>query len=145
VLDRLQGIVCNNGASISFASKKLEQELAGLVESTEYQIENAADRAAAILNLETRQAASSAWEKWCTKYAGKIVEVTEEGHHTLRIDTVLSRLKSSPNPRVQDVLREAVNAWRKDGRDPIELLNATVKWRTDPESWEVGKVKPTLE
>lgn len=143
-LKRLQGIVRNEGASVSFASKKFEQELTAIVESTEYQIENAADRVAKILNLETRQAASSAWQKWCTTYAAKIVEVTDEGNHMLRIDTILSRLKSSPNPRVQDVLREAVDAWRKEGRDPIDLLNATVKWRTGPETWEVGVVKPLL-
>lgn len=144
-LNRLQGIVRNDGAEISFASKKFEQEIAAIVESTEYQIENAADRAATILNLETRQAASSAWQKWCTTYAGKIVEVTKGGHHTLRIDTILSRLKSTPQPRIQDVLQEAIDAWRKDGRDPLELLNATVKWRTGSDTWEVGMVKLTLE
>ena len=145
VFDRLQGIVRNEGARISFVSKKFEQEIAALVDSIEYQIENAADRAAAILNLETRQAASSAFQKWCTTYAAKIVEVSEEGQHTLRIDTVFSRLKSSPNPRIQDVLREAIDAWHKDGRDPLDLLNATVKWRTGPETWEVGMVKSALE
>ncbi len=143
-LERLQGIVQNDGASVSFASKKYEQEIAAIVESTEHQIENAADRAAKILNLETRQAASSAWQKWCQKYAAKITEVTDDSRPTVRIETVLSRLKSSSNPHVQEVLREAVDAWRRDGRDPGELLEATVKWRAGPDTWEVGKVNPTL-
>ena len=143
-LDRLRGIVRNEGAEISFASKKFEQEIAAIVESTEYQIENAADRAATILNLETRQTASSAWQKWCTTYAGRIVEVTERGHHTLRIDTILSRLRSTSQPCIQDVLREAIDAWRRDGRDPLDLLNATVKWRTGSGAWEEGMVKPIL-
>lgn len=139
-LERLQGIVRNDGASVSFASKKLEQEIAGIVQSTEHQIKNAADRAAKILNLETRQAASSAWQKWCEKYAARISETSDDGRPTVRIDTVLSELKSSSLPCVDEVLQEALDAWRSEGRDPLDLLEARVKWRTSPESWQGGKV-----
>ncbi|MFP9059845.1 hypothetical protein ACLI4R_04850 [Natrialbaceae archaeon A-chndr2] len=143
-LERLHGIFRNEGASVSFASKKYEQEIAAIVESTEHQIENAADRAAKILDLETRQAALSAWQKWCQKYAAKITDVTDENQPTVRIDTILSRLKSTSYPNLQEVLSEGVDDWHRDGRDPGELLEATVKWRAGGDAWEVGKVKPTL-
>lgn len=68
----------------------------------------------------------------------------EDGEMTVRIDTILSRLKSTPNPKVEEVLQEAIDAWRKDGRDPLEIRNATVKWRTDADNWEVGLVGPTV-
>lgn len=143
-LDRLHGIVRNDDASVSFVSKKFEQEIAAIVESTEHKIQNSADRAAKILDMEGRDDESSAWQKWCRKYAAKITEVTEDGERTIRIDTVLSQLKSTPHPRVQDVLHEAVDAWRRDGRDPLDLQEATVKWRVSPNEWKEGMVKPML-
>jgi predicted transcriptional regulator len=143
-LERMKGIVRNENASVTFASKKYEQEIAAIVESVEHQIENAADRTAKILNLESRGDESSAWQEWCQKYAAKITEVTEDGKRKIRIDTILSELKSTPHPRVQDVLHEAVAAWRREGRDPLDLLEATVKWRISPDGWKQGTVKPML-
>ena len=143
-LQRLEGVVRNDGASVSITSKKLEQEITAIFESTEHQITNAVDRAAKMYDLDVRRDESSAWERWCVKYAAEITETTEDGDRTIRIDTILSELKSTPHPRVQDVLHEAVEAWRKEQRDPLDLQEATVKWRVSPDEWKTGVVKPML-
>jgi predicted transcriptional regulator len=143
-LQRLDGIVRNDGANVSFASRKFHQEITGIVESVEHHIENAADRAAQILNIETRDAASSAWQKWCDKYAARIVDAPDDGRMTVRIDTMLSKLKATSYPRLADVLDEALTAWRKHGRDVLELRNAIIKWRDSSGSWRTGKVATAL-
>lgn len=143
-LKRLQGVVRNENATVTFASKKIEQEIAGIVESTEHQIANAGDRIAKLYNLETRQAASSAWQKWCTKYAAKIEMADDDAQLTVRIDTLLSRFRSSSCPHLQNVLMEALEAWAAVGRDVQELRQAWVKWHDSNGALQVGVVGPTL-
>lgn len=58
-----------------------------------------------------------------------IVDETDCGDPVLRLDTIFSQLESSSVLYLQDVLEEAVATWRQDGRDVIELRNATVRWR----------------
>nr|WP_158056024.1 MarR family transcriptional regulator [Halorussus halophilus] len=144
-LEHLNGIVQNDGADVSFASRKFQQEIAGIVEQTEHQIENAADRAAKILNLNIRDAASSAWQLWCNKYAARLTDVPDDGKMTLRIDTVLSKLKSAPQPYVDDVLDEGLMAWRKQGRNPRELRKSIVKWYDSSGDLHEGTVAATLQ
>lgn len=144
-LDRLQGIVRNDGAGVTFASKKIEQEIAGIVESTEYQIQNAADRVAKLCNLETRQAASSAWQQWCTEYAAKVAVEADGDELTLRIDTLLSRFKSTSQPYLPAVLDEAFTAWNRAGRDPLDLRNARLMWRDPDGNQQTGWMSAALD
>jgi len=139
-LERLDGLLRNENATVTFAIKKIEQEIAAIVERTEHHIENAADRVASLLGMETRQVASSAWQKWCHKYVAKVSREDESGELTLRIDTMLSELKSSSCLTLEEVLHEAIQAWRQVGRDPLELRNATLKWRDADGSWKKGLV-----
>ena len=64
-LDRLEGILRNENATVTFTTKKIKQEIAAIIEKTEHHIENAADRASSLLGMEVRGASSSAWQKWC--------------------------------------------------------------------------------
>ncbi len=143
VLQRLDDVVRNDNASVSFVSKKVEQEIAAIVESTEFQIENAADRAAKLLNVDAGQAASSAWQQWLNKYAADVVEAAN-GEKKIRIDTILSRLKRTPEPRLEDILSDALEAWRKAGRDPVELREMAVQWRDAKKNWQAGKVSAVV-
>lgn len=144
-LDRLGDLVQNDRANVSIASKKLEQEIASIVESTEYQIRNAADRAAKLLNIDTRMAASSAWQKFCSKYGAKIVESCDDHENEmLRIDTILSELRSAAYPRIQAVLHDAMDAWHYVGRDVVDLREMRVTWRDEDGNWRVSKVKAVL-
>ena len=139
-LKRLRGLVENDNGEVSFSSKKIEQEIAGIVERTEQHIENAANRVGALYNLDVRQSASSAWDKWCQKYAARVVDETRRGNPVVRIDTMLSKLKSTSAPRIQDVLAKALKAWHKDGRDVTALRNGLVRWTDrngDQREWRV--------
>ena len=140
-LDRLDGVLENADASVRFTSRKIADEIQGIIESQEYQFENAAERIEALLGMETRQAASSAFQQWLNRYAADVALEDSDDDLRVRIDTVLSRLKASPAPRVQEVVREMVEAWNDDGRDVRELRNAFVEWRSGPDSWEVASVK----
>lgn len=142
-LDRLNGIVRNDTATVSFISQKIAQEVSEIVERTELQIGNAANRVAKLLNIETRGAASSAWNKFCTKYAAKIVgQVDEVEGQTLRIDTLLSKLRSAPEPLLSDVLHEALDAWHTVGRDVQDLRMLRLQWRNESGEWCHGRVNP---
>ena len=144
-LERLNGVITNQGASVSFVSQKIAEEVSAIVERTELRIENTADRVAKLLNIETRNAASSAWDKFCTKYAAKLVgDVEDVGERTLRIDTLLSELRSTPEPMLSEVLDEAMSAWHSVGRDVRELRRLRLKWRNEAGEWCYGRVAPNL-
>lgn len=145
VLDRLNGIVRNDKATVSFTSRKIAQEVSGIVERTELQIGNAANRVAKLLNIETRGGESSAWNKFCTKYAAKVVgQVDEVDGQVLRIDTLLSKLRSTPEPFLSDVLHEALDAWHAVDRDVRDLRALRLQWRNESGEWCHGRVNPNL-
>ena len=144
-LQRLKGIIQNNAATVSFISQKVAQEISGVVERMEHQIGNAADCVANLLNIEIRSGASSAWDKFCNRHAAKIIgQVDEVDGQTLRIDTLLSRLRSAPEPLLSDVLHDALDAWNADGRDVLYLQNLRLKWRNESGEWCYGRVSPNL-
>lgn len=139
-LKRLEGIIRNDGASVGWTSQKIATEIIELIESVEYQLKNAADRVAKMLDVERRQASSSAFQQWLDKYAVELVETPENGRMKLRIDTILSRLKSSQNPHVADVFLEGARAWKAMGRDPLVFREAAVKWKIDTDAYTAGTV-----
>jgi len=98
-----------------------------------------------LLNIETRGAASSAWDKFCTKYAAKIIgQVEDSDGQTLRIDTLLSKLRSTPEPLLSDVLHEALDAWHAVSRDVQDLRGLKLQWRNASGEWCHGRVSPNL-
>ncbi|MFC7211225.1 hypothetical protein ACFQL3_12155 [Natronoarchaeum sp. GCM10025321] len=140
-LDRLDGLVRNDNAAVEFTSRKIEQEIAGIVESAEHRIENAADRAAKLMNVNVRQSASSAFQKWMQTYAATFDFDPDSDETTVRIDTRLGEFKSSSYPRVEDVLQEAKTAWVKDSRDVADLLEASVEWLNADGDRRRGRVR----
>ncbi|WP_435317958.1 DNA-binding protein [Haloarchaeobius sp. TZWSO28] len=132
-LQRLGSILENENGTISFASRKFYDELKAIIDSTEHQVRNAADRAAKILGMDARQASSSAFQLWLNKY-GAEVEVADDGSaSTIRIDTMLSQFKATNEPRIQDVLAKGRKAWHKSGYDVVDLYGATVIATVDGE------------
>lgn len=75
----------------------------------------------------------------------KVVDETRRGKPVVRIDTVLSQLKSTSTPRLQEVLDEALRAWRKDGRDVMELRNGPVRWEDGSGTRQEWRVSAALE
>ena len=125
-LKRLGAVLENDDGVVSFASQKFHDELKGIIESTEHHVKNAADRAAKILGMNSRQAESSAFQLWLNKY-GAEVDVRDDGTvESIRIDTMLSSFKRTAEPRMEDVLKEARTAWNRCGYDVADLVGAKV-------------------
>ncbi|WP_050037932.1 MULTISPECIES: helix-turn-helix domain-containing protein [unclassified Haloarcula] len=132
MLQRLEGVVTSDNGHVRFVSEKLRQEVRGLVESVEHAIDSAADRAARIVDIDVRQSASSAFDRWLAKYGAEFEAPDHDGQRpVVRIDTVLSELRSTDKPLVGEVITEMMRAWRKDSRDPETLLDATVEVSID--------------
>ena len=145
VLNRLDGIIKNDNASVGWASQKFAEEITELVESAEYNLENTAERIAKVYRMDARQAASSAFQLWLNKYAAELEQPPgEDGPMKIRIDTLLSRLKSGSRQRVDDILEEGALAWKKMGRDPKDFRMALVRWKMSADSYEVGAVDTVL-
>ena len=126
-LQRIPEVLESDNGHVQFVSEKLRQEIRALVDSVESTIDSAGERAARILDLEVRQSASSAFDLWLAKYGAEFEAPDHEGERpVVRIDTVLSKLKSTTQPLVEDVIAEMLQAWRKDGRDPATLLDAVL-------------------
>lgn len=141
-LQRLDGVLENAGAAVRFTSRKIADEVQGIVESQEYRIKNAAERVEALLGMETRQAASGAFQAWLNRYGAEVAIDDQGNDETLRVrvETILSRIKSTSSPRLEDVVDELVDAWTADGRRLDEILQATVEYRTGPDSTAIAYV-----
>ncbi|QIO23110.1 DNA-binding protein [Haloarcula sp. JP-L23] len=131
-LQRCPDVLESDNGHVQFVSEKLRQEVRALVDSVESAIESAGKRAAQIVDMDVRQSASSAFDRWLAKYGGEFEAPKHEGQRpVVRIDTVLSELKSTNQPLVGDVIGEMIRAWKADGRDPATLLDAVVEVAID--------------
>lgn len=122
--NELSDIVHNDNGELSFISTYLKQEVAGIVDSLEKQVRSAGQRIAEIVDLERRQSADSALERWLRKYGAQFIE--SSGETRPRIDTVLSELRSRSEPLVGTVLEAGLDAWSAGGRDPKRFLDMMV-------------------
>ena len=127
-LQRLEGMLTSDDGHVRFTSEKLRQEIRAITESTEAQLASAVDRAAELVDIDIRQSASSAFDRWLAKYGAEFEQPeTEGGRPVVRIDTVLARTKFSTDPRAEDVVDEMLQAWTRDGRDPADLKQAIIE------------------
>lgn len=116
-LQRVEGVLESDDGLVRFMSEKIAEDIRAIVESAEHHIETAADRVAELYNVDVRQSASSAVSKLLARYGGEYVPPSgEDGRHRIRLDTLLSELKSTSTPYVQDVVDELWSAWVQDGR-----------------------------
>ncbi|QCS44097.1 DNA-binding protein [Natrinema versiforme] len=133
VLDLDQG-------DVSFRARKYREELRALVESAEYAIESYADRMQHIMGLADHVAESSPFQEWLAKN-GADLEFDENGDpRQMRIDTILSRLKSDSFENVATIASEALEKWSKSGNDPTALRGIELTWKTPGGGTETGFV-----
>lgn len=143
-LSEIEGVLASDRGEIGWCSSKVAEEISAIVDSTEYVIENAADRVAKLANTSVRQASSSAFQNWMNKYAAEVAEVRDDGEMVIRIGTLLSRVKSTSRARLQDVLHEGLTAWNKQGRDAAEFRQARVRYKSSADNEEVAFVSATI-
>lgn len=141
---RLQAVLENENGTLSFANQQIAEDLQAIVKATERQVQSAADRIAEIYNVHGRHATSSAFQSWLAKYGAELTEA-DYGDQVIRFDTVLSRMRGSSYPRLQDVLEAGVQAWRDDGRDGIRIREFEVRWEDAYSGRSRGYVKNLLE
>ncbi|APW99955.1 DNA-binding protein [Halobiforma lacisalsi AJ5] len=125
---------------ISFRARKYQEELRALVESAEYAIESFADRIQHVMGLADHIAESSPFQQWLAENGAEI-EYDQEGEpRRMRIDAILSELKSTSFENVQAIAAEAIDKWRKSGNDPAILRRTEMSWKTPEGGTEVGFV-----
>lgn len=131
-LDRMEGVLTSDNGHVQFVSDRLRREVRSIFESVEHQIETAADRVAEIVDRDVRQSASSAFDRWLSKYDAEFEPPEgEDDRPVVRIDTVLSRLKFTDRPMLEAVIDEMGTAWQRDGRPIGQLQEAIVEVTVD--------------
>lgn len=144
-IDEVGEIVVNDNGLVRLFSEKIRQEIQAIAEHIEDEVISAANRVAKLCGVETRSAADSALQRWMDKYGVEFLDVSNDDRDgRLRIDTVLSVLRSSTKPTLAEVLQEGFDAWTDAGRDPRLFLN--LEW-TAREVWDgddSGLVRATL-
>lgn len=127
-LQELDDVLESRDGHVRFVSQKIAEEIRGIVESAEYAIENAADRAAALFDIDVNQSANSAVSRWLAEYGAEFVPPEDtDNRPTVRIGTIMSELKSRPEPYLEDVLDYLVHAWMTDGRRRVDITDAIVE------------------
>ncbi|AXR77690.1 DUF7845 domain-containing protein [Natrarchaeobaculum sulfurireducens] len=125
---------------VSFRVRKYREELRALVDSAEYAIDSLADRIQHVMGLADHIAESSPFQKWLAENGAEIDYDQDGNPEHVRMETILSRLKSSSFENVQRIAAEALEKWRKSGNDPSVLRQAQLTWRTPGGGTEVGFV-----
>ncbi|ELY65846.1 hypothetical protein C492_02612 [Natronococcus jeotgali DSM 18795] len=109
---------------VSFQVRKYHDELHALVESAEYAIKNYADRIPHVMGLADHVAELSPFQQWITEN-GADIDFDQEGDpERLRINTILSNLKSSSFENVHTTAAEELEKGSKSGNDLSVLRRA---------------------
>jgi len=126
-LQRLDGILENREGHVRFVSQKIAEEIRAIVQSAEHAIKSAADRAAKLFDIDVNQSSNSAISRWLAEYGAEFIPPDgpdEQGK--IRIDTLMSELKSRPQPYLPEALQYLIHAWITDGRRRVDVENLMV-------------------
>jgi hypothetical protein len=124
----------SDGGEMRFGSRKVAQEITALVESVEHHLRNAAGRGAQLVTMDKQRAESNAFQRWLSEYTVEVMESKVDGRPRIRIDTVLSDLKSTAHPTITEALRDGYSAWVRDGHDAAAFFDVLVEWSNRGES-----------
>ncbi|KDE56697.1 hypothetical protein EL22_25345 [Halostagnicola sp. A56] len=139
-IEDLDDILELDQGDISFRARKYREELRALVESAEYAIGSYADRMQHLMGLADHVAESSPFQQWLAEN-GADLEFDDSGDpKRMRIDTILSQLKSDSFEHVATIAAEALEKWSKSGNDPTVLRGAQLSWKTPGGGSESGFV-----
>lgn len=125
---------------VSYRARKYREELRAIAESAESAIESYADRMQHIMGLADHLAESSPFQEWLATNGAEIVFDDAGDPRRLRIDTVLSWLKSDSFEDVQAIATEALEKWVRSGNDPAVLRRTQMTWKTPDGGTESGFV-----
>lgn len=134
-LSDLGDLVNNERGRLDLASEKLRQEVAAIAEQAENSVASAASRVCKLVNMD-RDGDETALQRWMNQYAVEIDGATDDEAGEVRIDTVLSTLRSRSEPMLSEVLDEGRTAWKRAGFDVADFdamrLDATLALSSNP-------------
>ena len=143
-LDRLGNLVRSDGDGIHrLASHQIRKEVLSIVDQLDELGRSAASRIESLLNVDLRGTAGSALDRWAAKYGVELLD-DDPDEATLRIETVLSKLKSTSTPRLVDVLREGLDAWTSVGRDAKQFFRLTFEAELAGCGRQRGRIGPVV-
>jgi hypothetical protein len=122
-LQRLDGVLESEQGHVKFVSQKIAEDIRGIVQSAEYALKSAADRAAKLFDIEANQRSDSAVANWLAEYAA---EFDADGGR-IRIGTVMSQIKSRSQPYLPKAMDYLVHAWITDGRRNANIEDVLVE------------------
>jgi len=131
VLDRLDEIIDSQNGSVSFLSRKVQQDVREVVRRVETTVEASARVVEDLLGLEQRdvERKGRAFQNWLTEYGAEIVDDgSGAGRMTIDVGASLALAKSRPEPHAPEVANFARHCWSKTGRDPAEILDAVLEF-----------------
>lgn len=128
-LEEIGDVVVNDNGLVRFYSEKIRQEITAIVERLEDFVADGVNAVARLAGVETRSSADSALQRWMDTYGVEFERAADDDQGTLRIDTVLSSVKSHSVPHFRDVLRKGLDAWRRAGRDPAVFAQCSFEAR----------------
>jgi transposase len=130
-LDRLGDLLRNDSGTLSFLSKKLEQELSAVLSETESALASGVRRLCELLDLDPRQLEQkgSAWQKWLARWGAEAVEHGDQSDRILiKISTMMDRLAATDRPLVDEIVAAGYEAWCNSGGPRGEWWDAQVRW-----------------
>ncbi|AGB17368.1 hypothetical protein Halru_2797 [Halovivax ruber XH-70] len=140
-IQELGELVELDSGHVSYRARKFQEEIRALVESAEYAIESTADRLQQVMHLAEHVADVSPFQQWVAEYGAEMRYDDKTGDpETLRIDGILSWLKTSSYESVQAAARQAIEKWRHSGNDPAVIRGAIIKWQTPDGGTETGYI-----
>ncbi|WP_117592804.1 DUF7845 domain-containing protein [Haloprofundus halophilus] len=140
-LQELGDLVRNDNGDLDLRSLKFKQEVAAIAEQTDRFVRSKADRAAKLINSETREAADSALQNWMTKWAVDLARGDDGAVDGFRIGTLVSVAKSDPLlPHISEAIKEGRRAWIRAGRDAVQYERMMFESSADGEEWFTRRV-----
>jgi hypothetical protein len=109
-------LVRNDNGELSIVSETLKREIIAIAERAERVVRACADRMSRLANQE-RDGSDSAIQRWMNTYGVEIDDGRGDQEGRIRIDELLSELRSTDQPRISDVLEEGRSAWGSAGLD----------------------------
>ncbi len=124
-LDRLGDLTRSDGDGIHrLASYHIRKKVLSIVDQLEELGQSVASRIESLLNVNLQETAGSALEQWAEEYDVEL-RGDEISEVTLKIDDELTTLKSTSKPRLEEVLKEGLDAWTSVGRDAKQFFRLT--------------------
>lgn len=132
-LEKLDGLLKSDNGTVSFISDYVRQQYEKIYEHVEETVSAAAEAAGRVLDMDPRriEEQGAAWQRWLNTYAVDVRE-TDDNQLKLKVNTILSRFRSTTDPFVSEVLEFGAICWRKAGRDTaLEFDNILVEYESE--------------